>query len=182
MSGAMRCAALIAPLRAKWPENWRASMATNQLVVNVGPELGTSVVFETVKKACETGLKVYEKYSEYLIVREHRYVLEAKLDAEIRKSEIELEALHARLKASVEFLCQTQRHNAEQRAVFAKLFEAGHEAVKVYVKIHADRLAKAKTPEDMEHAEAVWHVIVPFIEQMNEATRLVSRQTLAWLE
>ena len=160
-------------------------MASGQVAVkgkDAGDAAVTDKVVEAVAKACEAGLKALESWSQYQIVREQRYAIEAKLEAEIRKSEIELEALHARLQASVEYLRQNQIHNAANRAFFAKSFDAGHEAVKVYVKLHANLLLTAKSPDDMERAELIWQKIAVFVEQMNEATRLVSRQTLAWLE
>lgn len=158
-------------------------MASTQLAVKGGSQsVAPVVVVEAVAKALEAGLKAFETYSQYMIVREHRYALEAKLDAEIRKNEIELEALHARLRASVEFLRLNQLDNAGKRASYAITFEKAYDLVKTYVSIHAKLLETAKTPEDMDRAEAVWRGMAPFVEMMNETTRLVSRQTLAWLE
>ena len=67
-----------------------------------------------------------QSWSQYQQAREQRFALEAQLEAEIRKSEIQLEALQARLKAATEFLIQNQKENSEKRVALSRLFDAAH--------------------------------------------------------
>lgn len=141
--------------------------SSNEIVAAIVPELFATAL---------------QSWSQYQQVREQRFALEAQLEAEIRKSEIQLEALQARLKAATEFMIQNQKENSEKRAALSRLFDAAHSTAAIYIEIHTKLILCAKSESDKAYVQQVWGYVEPFIAQMNDATTQISRQTLGWLE
>ncbi len=131
-----------------------------------------------IEAAIALGNNLIEAWGNYQTLKQQRLALEAKLDADIRKDEIKLEALKETIKLNIQYLKDQIMDNEGKRKAINKIIDSSLMQIELYTKYHVQILLEAKSPEQLEVANRMETMIVNFISVVTNQSALISNQTL----